>query len=108
MADWSAGCTSPTGMSRIAADLELRCPTNKGDWVRFLASEVFLASQEDLLSDQDSPAEMEGVIIDFSDSGTKLRAFAVVELMNGQTIVVPVEKLTMRKPAESADDAGGN
>jgi hypothetical protein len=52
---------------------------------------------------------MEGVIVDFSDSGTRLRAFAVVELATGQTIVVPMEKIKSAKPASSeADSREGN
>jgi hypothetical protein len=69
--------------------------------VRFLASEVFLASQEDLIGADTSSAEMEGVIVDFSDSGTKPRAFAVVELATGQTIVVPMEKMELARPVLS-------
>jgi len=63
--------------------------------VRFQASEVFLANQEAWLSAPPGLTEMRGVIVDFSDSGAKLRAFAVIELIDGQTIVVPVEKLTL-------------
>jgi hypothetical protein len=40
--------------------------------------------------------ETAGVIVDFSDSGSMQNAFAVVELDDGQTMVVAVEKL---KPA---------
>ncbi len=50
-----------------------------------------------------SSVEMEGVIVDFSDSGTRPRAFAVVELATGETIVVPVEKIKMARPASSED-----
>lgn len=76
--------------------------------MRFLASEVFLASQEDLVSEHPGSVEMEGVIVDFSDSGTRPRAFAVVELATGQKIVVPVEKLRTPKsaPAEGEGQQG--
>ncbi len=43
--------------------------------------------------------ETEGAIVDFSDSGAKPRAFAVVEVDDGQTIVIPVEKLTLVRSA---------
>jgi hypothetical protein len=72
--------------------------------VRFQASEVFLASHEALFSAPDSSAEMKGVIVDFSDSGTRPRAFAVVELADGPTIVVPVEKLTVIAPGTAEDE----
>jgi hypothetical protein len=63
--------------------------------VRFQVSEVFLANQEAWLSAPAGATEMRGVIVDFSDSGAKPRAFAVVELIDGRTIVVAVEKLTL-------------
>ena len=91
-------------MLRPTGDQEARCPTNKGDWVRFFASEVFLSTQEDLAGARAGSAEMEGIIVDFSDSGDKPRAFAVVELATGQTIVVPVEKMKMARPSSSEEE----
>jgi hypothetical protein len=93
-------------MLRLVYDQEARCPTKKGDWVRFLASEVFLASQEHVLSARSGASEMQGVIVDFSDSGTKPRAFAVVELIGGETIVIPVEKLTVCQPSSTGGPGG--
>jgi len=68
-------------------------------------SDVFLPSPEDLSHRSSAPTEAEGVIIDFSDSGLKHHAFAVVELKNGQTMVVPVEKLKS-VPDGSLETAG--
>jgi hypothetical protein len=79
-------------------------PTDKGDWVRFRVADVFLPSQEELLSAPSADTEMEGTIVDFSDSGLKLRAFAVVEVVNKQTMVVPVEKLKLITPALSKNE----
>jgi len=79
-------------------------PTDKGDWVRFRVADVFLPSQEELLSAPSADTEMEGTIVDFSDSGLKLRAFAVVEVVNKQTMVVPVEKLKLITPASSKNE----
>jgi len=96
-------------MHRPTGEQEARCRTNKGDWVRFLTSDVFLANQEDLVDAHTNSGEMEGVIVDFSDSGNRPRVFAVVELATGQTIVVPVEKMKMARPASSEEDGrGGN
>jgi hypothetical protein len=64
-------------------------------------SDVFLPSPEDLSHTSSADTEAEGVIVDFSDSGPKRHAFAVVELDNGQTMVVPVEKLKLATPAPS-------
>lgn len=38
-------------------------------------------------------AEVEGTIVDFSDSGSVPRMFAVVEVLQRQTVVVPVANL---------------
>jgi hypothetical protein len=75
--------------------------------VRFRASDVFLAGQQDTFSAPTEEAEMEGAIVDFSDSGKKLRVFAVVELDNGQMAVVPVEKVKLVTPASPEDEPGG-
>jgi hypothetical protein len=91
-------------MYRPVPDQEARCPTNRGDWVQFRASEVFLASPEDVVGEHNGSIEMEGVIVDFSDSGARLRAFAVVELATGQTIVVAVEKLRVLRAVRSGSD----
>ena len=44
-------------------------------------------------------AEMEGSIVDFSDSGLERQAFAVVDVGRGQRMVVPVRKLQLIAPA---------
>jgi hypothetical protein len=59
---------------------------------------VFLPSGEDLATLPSADSEAEGAIADFSDSGFKHNAFAVVELDNGQTMVVPVEKIKAAMP----------
>jgi len=51
---------------------------------------VFLpASEEPSPSDE----EMEGTVIDFSDSGNRAQFFAVVEVVRKQTVIVPVNEL---------------
>lgn len=37
--------------------------------------------------------ELEGTIVDFSDSGHKTRYFAVIDVVRTQALVVPVERL---------------
>ena len=60
--------------------------------MRFRATDIFLPSAEEVLSV--SPGEeLEGVVVNFSDSGSTSRAFAVVDLIRRQNVVVPVEKL---------------
>jgi hypothetical protein len=38
---------------------------------------------------------VEGTIVGFSDSGTRLRFFAVVEVVRTESMVVPLEKLEL-------------
>ena len=74
--------------------------TQTGDKVRFRISDVFLPNPDALLVIPPAEEEVEGTIIDFSDSGQKARFFALVDVVRRQTVVVPVEKL------ESASESG--
>ena len=40
--------------------------------------------------------ELDGTIIDFSDSGDSSQVYAVVEVVRKQSVVVPVAKLKIR------------
>ena len=75
--------------------------TDKGTRVRFRISDVFLPNPDDLPGRPSGDTETEGAIVDFSDSGLRQRAFAVVELDNGQTMVVSVEKLKLPRPGST-------
>jgi hypothetical protein len=59
--------------------------------VRFRVSDVFLPDA--VFVYPPSEEDMEGTILDFSDSGQNARAFAVIDVTKRQTVVVPVEKL---------------
>ena len=72
---------------------EGRNPTQAGDKVRFRISDVFLPSPESVLLAPLPEEELEGTVVDFSDSGQKARVFALVDVVRRQTVVVPVEKL---------------
>jgi len=67
--------------------------TQTGDKVRFRTADVFLPGQEGVLLAPPPEDEMEGTIVDFSDSGQKPRFFVLVDVVRRQTVVVPVEKL---------------
>jgi len=73
-------------------------PTQAGDKVRFRVSDVFLPSVEGVLAAPPAEEELEGTIIDFSDSGHKARVFALVDVIRRQTLVVPVERLKTIPP----------
>ena len=54
---------------------------------------MFFPEAEELQGAFKDAAEMEGTIVDFSDSGNMARAYAVIEVILRQNVVVPVHKL---------------
>jgi hypothetical protein len=56
-------------------------------------SDVFLPSPEEVLPAMVVTDEVEGTVVGFSDSGAVLRAFAVIEVVRRQEVIVPVDKL---------------
>jgi hypothetical protein len=71
------------------------CRTQEGDRVQFRVSDVFLPGPEELLTAPPTQSELEGTVVDFSDSGATPRFFALVEVVTRKTLVIPVEKLKM-------------
>jgi len=69
--------------------------TREGDNVRFRISDVFLPGSEEVFSALPPDALMEGVVVSFSDAGSESRVFAVVDVVRQQTLVVPVNKITV-------------
>jgi len=61
--------------------------------VRFSVSDVFLPNPEGVFVAGPGEGELDGTLVNFSDSSTRLRAFAMVEVLLKQTVIVPVEKL---------------
>ena len=45
-------------------------------------------------------SELEGTVVDFSDSGAASQVFAVVEVIRTQTVVIPVERLRLLESPE--------
>lgn len=72
--------------------------TQKGDRVAFFFADAFLPESDEKRSDRNREGELEGTLVDFSDSGNVERAFALVEVVERQTMVVPVEKIRPLKP----------
>lgn len=64
--------------------------TQIGDRVRFAVADVFLPGTGPGFPE---PPELDGTVVEFSDSGDRKRAFALVEVVKRQLMVVPVEKL---------------
>jgi hypothetical protein len=71
----------------------MKAPCKIGDRVRFALADVFLPGPEVGAAPSSEMTETVGTLIEFSDSGPKTKAFAVVEVVRRQLIVVPVEKL---------------
>jgi hypothetical protein len=65
--------------------------TQIGDHVRFAAVDVFLPGTG--AGAAPDSEELDGTVVEFSDSGDRKRAFALVEVVRRQLMVVPVEKL---------------
>ncbi len=62
--------------------------------MRFRTADAFLpAPDEVLLPLTVSDTELEGTVVNFSDSGSKRCYFAVVDVVKKQAVVVPVDKL---------------
>jgi hypothetical protein len=69
------------------------CAAEIGDRVRFAVADVFLPGPGSGPIAACDETEIYGTVIEFSDSGSKPRAFAVVEVVRTQMMVVPVNKL---------------
>ena len=68
--------------------------------MRFHLADVFLPNAEELRATFQEEQVLEGTVIDFSDSGIRSNAFAIVEIIQKQTVVIPIEKL---QPASGSD-----
>jgi hypothetical protein len=81
-----------------------RCKTRVGDRVRFSLASVFLPDAQEADSKEAAPLEGEGMIMAFSDSGPVARVFAVVEIDQQRTVVVPVEELRLAPEEQSGKE----
>jgi hypothetical protein len=68
-----------------------------GDRVTFRIGDVFLPEPSEVLAKLTSDTETNGVIIEFSDSGNNLRAYAVVRITTQQSVLLPVSALHLLK-----------
>ena len=72
--------------------------------MRFLVGDIFLPTAERTSIEATGETEVEGTIHDFSDSGSKARFFALVDVVRKETVVVPVEKLRVVAGREFGPD----
>ena len=54
---------------------------------------IFLPGPGNAFPALPADTEVEGIIVDFSDSGPHSRYFAVVEVISSQSVIVPVQSL---------------
>jgi hypothetical protein len=66
----------------------------EGDRVFFAIESVYLPVVDDLIAALSTADELVGTIVQFSESGDRPKAYAVVSLPSRSNVVVPVEKLS--------------
>ncbi len=64
-----------------------------GDRVSFRISDVYLPEPAEVLANLTAELEANGVIVEYSDSGIKERAYAVVRITPEQVVLLPVAAL---------------
>jgi hypothetical protein len=64
-----------------------------GDRVSFRICDVFLPEPSEVLAHLTDDVETSGVVVEFSDSGSSPRAYAVVRISPHQSVLLPVSAL---------------
>lgn len=64
-----------------------------GDRVSFRILDVFLPEPSEVLAKLTPDVEANGVVVEFSDSGSSPRAYAVVRITAEQSVLLPVGSL---------------
>jgi hypothetical protein len=64
-----------------------------GDRVSFRIADVFLPEPPEVLASLTADIEANGVVVEFSDSGSSPRAYAVVRITAQQSVLLPVGSL---------------
>ena len=68
-----------------------------GDRVSFRIADVFLPEPSEVLANLTPEVGINGVIVEFSDSGNNLQVYAVVRITMQQSVLVPVSALHVLK-----------
>jgi len=66
-----------------------------GDRVSFRIADVFLPEPAEVLTNLTAELEANGVVVEFSDSGSCPRAYALVRLTAQQSVLLPVTALRL-------------
>ncbi|MFL6301911.1 MAG: hypothetical protein ACJ72H_00080 [Candidatus Sulfotelmatobacter sp.] len=83
----------PCTRTSVAGRSARRLNTDVGDRVRFTLASIFLPDVSEVLLS--AASEVEGTIVDFSDSGAAPREFAIVEMVHKQRVVLAVATLRL-------------
>ena len=75
---------APLGSSMESASAQI------GDRVSFRISDVYLPEPHEVLAQLTTAVEANGVIVEFSDSGSSPQAYALVRLTAEQSVLLPV------------------
>jgi len=78
---------SPVAISMESASARI------GNRVSFRISDVYLPEPSEVLAQLTTDVEANGVIVEFSDSGSSPQAYAVVRLTERQSVLLPVTAL---------------
>ena len=89
---------------RASMSSRRRSDTDVGDLVRFPLASIFLPDPEEVLASLSLASVVEGTIVDFSDSGTASRKFAIVEMVQKHKVVVPVATLRLANEPPSGKE----
>jgi hypothetical protein len=68
-------------------------PVGIGDRVSFRIADVYLPEPAEVLATLTPDVEANGVVVEFSDSGRSLRAYALVRITAHQSVLLPVVAL---------------
>lgn len=68
-----------------------------GDRVSFRLADVFLPEPPEVLANLTVDVETHGVVEEFSDSGDRPRAYALVRITKQQAVLIPVAALHVLK-----------
>jgi hypothetical protein len=77
--------------------MESRGSAQIGDRVSFSIADVFLPEPSEVLVNLTSDVEINGVVMEFSDSGSTPLAYAVVRITAKQSVLVPAGSLRVLK-----------
>ena len=64
-----------------------------GDRVSFRIADVYLPEPQEVLANLTPEAQAQGVVVEFSDSGDRPRAYALVQIAAQQAVLLPVDAL---------------